>query len=56
MIINEKIKKQLAWAETIDDLIQECAEIRATQMTQELIAENELLRQLYIEISKIKEK
>lgn len=53
---DEKLKKQLEWAETMDALIQECAEIKAIQMTKELIEENDLLRQLYIEISKIKER
>ena len=53
---DEKLKKQLEWAETIDALIQECSEIKAIQMTRELIEENDLLRQLYIEISKIKER
>lgn len=50
----DKTKARLEWACMIDDLIQEAAEIKAKKMTKELQEQNEVLRQLYYEISRSK--
>ena len=50
----DKTKARLEWANMIDELIQESAEIKAKQMTQQLRDECEVLKQLYIEATRIK--
>jgi hypothetical protein len=54
MTDQEKLRNRLQWAEMVDELIQESAEIKAKQMTQQLRDECEVLKQLYIESTRIK--
>jgi|GEM_PF-6980695 len=50
----DKTKAKLEWANMVDELIQEAAEIKAKQMTQQLRDECEVVKQLYIEATRIK--
>jgi hypothetical protein len=50
----DKTKARLEWACMVDDLIQEAAEIKAKKMTKQLREECEVLKQLYIESTRIK--
>lgn len=54
MTDQEKLRNRLQWACMVDELIQEAAEIKAKKMTQQLREECEVLKQLYIESTRIK--
>ena len=50
----DKTKARLEWAGMIDELIQEAAEEKAKVMTKKLREDCEILKQLYIEATRIK--